>query len=58
MRLLSQAAFFSLLCPGFCLAVQPADPQRVLVLYSDERLLPANVIFDQSFRTNLEASVR
>src|SRR6516162_7459462 len=55
MRLLFQAAFFSLLCPGFCLALQPADPQRVLVLYSDERLLPANVVFDHSFRTNLEA---
>jgi CheY-like chemotaxis protein len=27
----------------------------VLVLYSDERLLPANVIFDHSFRTNLKA---
>ena len=29
--------------------------QRVLVLYSDERLLPANVIFDHSFRTNLQS---
>ena len=29
--------------------------QRVLVLYSDERLLPANVIFDHSFCTTLQA---
>jgi len=30
-------------------------PQRVLVLYPDERVLPANVIFDHFFRTTLEA---
>jgi len=29
--------------------------QRVLVLYSDERRLPANVIFDRAFRTNFQA---
>ena len=55
MRLLSQAAFFSLLWPALCSATQSVDPQRALVLYSDERLLPANVIFDRSFRTNLQA---
>jgi PAS domain S-box-containing protein len=27
----------------------------VLVLYSDERLLPANIVFDRSFRTNFQA---
>jgi PAS domain S-box-containing protein len=53
-RLLSQAFFFSLLWPAFSIAAQSVAPQRVLVLYSDERLLPANVIFDHSFRTNLQ----
>ena len=53
-RLLSQAVFFSLVSPVFCIAAQIPGPQRVLVLYSDERLLPANVIFDHSFRTNLQ----
>jgi hypothetical protein len=56
-RLLSQAVFFSLVSPVFCIAAQIPGPQRVLVLYSDERLLPANVIFDHSFRTNLQAGV-
>ena len=56
MRLRFQAAFFSLLWPTLCLGAQSAGPQRVLVLYSDERLLPANVIFDRSFRTNLQAA--
>src|SRR5271166_4066729 len=54
-RLLSQVFFFSLLWPALCVAAQSVDPQRALVLYSDERLLPANVIFDRSFRTNLQA---
>jgi PAS domain S-box-containing protein len=54
-RLLSQAVFFSLFWPAFCISAQSPGPQRVLVLYSDERLLPANVIFDHSFRTNLQA---
>ena len=54
-RLLSQAFFFSLLWPALCVAAQSVDPQRALVLYSDERLLPANVIFDRSFRANLQA---
>jgi PAS domain S-box-containing protein len=54
-RLLSQAVFFSLGSPVFCIAAQIPGPQLVLVLYSDERLLPANVIFDRSFRTNLQA---
>ena len=54
-RLLSQVFFFSLLWPALCVAAQSVDPQRALVLYSDERLLPANVIFDRSFRANLQA---
>ncbi|MBV9642855.1 MAG: PAS domain-containing protein, partial [Verrucomicrobia bacterium] len=54
-RLLSQAVFLSLFVSSFCTAAQPPGAQRVLVLYSDERLLPANVIFDHSFRTNLQA---
>ena len=54
-RLLTHAALLNLFWAAFCTAAQPPDPQRVLVLYSDERLLPANVIFDQSFRTNLRA---
>jgi hypothetical protein len=56
MRLLSQAAFFSLFWPAFCIGALSPGLQRVLVLYSDERLLPANVIFDNSFRTNLQAA--
>jgi hypothetical protein len=28
----------------------PAPGQRVLVLYSDERLLPANIIMDEAIR--------
>jgi len=41
--------------PAFCLAAQSPGMQRVLVLYSDERRLPANVIFDRAFRTNFQA---
>ena len=33
----------------------PALVQRVLVLYSDERLLPANIIIDEAIRTTLAA---
>ena len=33
----------------------PASAPRVLVLYSDDRLLPANVLFDESFRQALAA---
>ena len=33
-------------------------PQRVLVLYSDERLLPANIILDESIRADLRGSAR
>ena len=33
----------------------PAPVQRVLVLYSDERLLPANIIIDEAIRTTLAA---
>ncbi len=54
-RKLSQAVFFSLFWPCFCLAALPPGPLRALVLYSDERLLPANVVFDHSLRTNLQA---
>jgi hypothetical protein len=54
-RLLCGAFLFSLLWPVLCIAAQSVDPQRTLVLYSDECLLPANVIFDRSFRTNLQA---
>src|SRR5271165_5960948 len=36
-RLFSQVFFFSLLWPAFCIGAQPPGPQRVLVLYSDER---------------------
>jgi len=50
----SLAVPFSLFWPAFCIAAQSPALQRVLVLYSDERLLPANVIFDHSFRTTLE----
>jgi len=28
----------------------PAPSQRVLMLYSDERLLPANIIMDEAIR--------
>ena len=52
--LLSQGALLSLFWPVFYISAQSAGPHRVLVLYSDERLLPANVIFDHSFRTNLQ----
>ena len=34
----------------------PAPVQRVLVLYSDERLLPANIIIDEAIRTAFAAS--
>jgi PAS domain S-box-containing protein len=34
----------------------PAPVQRVLVLYSDERLLPANIIMDEAIRTAFAAS--
>jgi PAS domain S-box-containing protein len=54
-RLFAQVFFFGLLWPAFSIAAQSAGLQRVLVLYSDERLLPANVIFDHSFRTNIQA---
>jgi PAS domain S-box-containing protein len=54
-RLLSQAIFCSLFWPAFYIAGQSAGPQRVLVLYSNERLLPANVVFDHSLRASLQA---
>ena len=54
-RLLSHAVFFSLFWPAVYVAAQSPGPLRVLVLYSDERLLPANVIFDHTFRTTLKA---
>ena len=46
---------FGLLCSVVYAIAQPPGTQRVLVLYSDERLLPANVIFDRSFRTSFQA---
>ena len=54
-RLLSPTVIFSLFWPALSIAAQSLGSQRVLVLYSDERLLPANVIFDRSFRTNFQA---
>ncbi len=54
-RLLSRAVFFALFWPVFCIAAQSPGLQRVLVLYSEERLLPSNVIFDQSLRATLQA---
>ena len=49
-------AFFVLLCVAWILTgtsaagQAPAPGQRVLVLYSDERLLPANIIMDEAIR--------
>src|SRR5215469_4807206 len=54
-RLRSLAVPFGLFWLAFCTATQASALQRVLVLYSDERLLPANVVFDHSFRTTLQA---
>jgi hypothetical protein len=36
----------------------PAPGQRVLVLYSDERLLPANVIMDEAIRAAFAAGTK
>jgi hypothetical protein len=50
-RLLSLGATLILSMAGTGAAGQtPAPVQRVLVLYSDERLLPANVIMDEAIR--------
>ena len=49
-------AFFVLLCVAWILTgtsaagQAPAPAHRVLVLYSDERLLPANIIMDEAIR--------
>ena len=51
----SLVVLLGLFLPAYCMAVQSPALQRVLVLYSDERLLPANVIFDHSFSTTLQA---
>ena len=34
------------------------QPQRVLMLYSDERLLPANIILDEAIRATFAKSTR
>ena len=36
----------------------PAPGQRVLVLYSDERLLPANIIMDEAIRAAFAAGTK
>ena len=36
----------------------PAPSQRVLVLYSDERLLPANIIMDEAIRATFAAGTK
>ena len=53
-RLLSLTIILSLFW-AFYVAGESPGTQRVLVLYSDERLLPANVIFDRSFRAHFQA---
>jgi PAS domain S-box-containing protein len=39
------------------LASVEASPKRVLVIFSDERLLPANVILDEAMRTRFAAAL-
>jgi PAS domain-containing protein len=53
--LVLQYVCLTLFLPAFSLRAQSPGLQRVLVLYSDERLLPANVIFDHSFRATFQA---
>jgi len=47
---------FRLLMPGGMARADPADaspPQNILAIYSDERLLPANLIVDENIRSIL-----
>jgi hypothetical protein len=49
-RLFSLGATMLLILASRSAAQTPAPDQRVLVLYSDERLLPANIIMDEAIR--------
>src|SRR5260370_2527757 len=57
-------AFFVLLCVAWILTgpsaagQAPAPGQRVLVLYSDERLLPANIMMDEAIRVAFAAGTK
>lgn len=57
-RILARAALLLLLVQLLvpAAAAGPVRPPRVLVLYSGSRLLPANVLFDESLRRALSSS--
>ena len=61
--------FFSLVTAGLVIlgwaeakadwqAAAPGPSQRVLVLYSDERLVPANIILDESIRATFAVGTK
>jgi PAS domain S-box-containing protein len=62
---IQRLALFVLFCAtwfnagvGTAAGLAPAPVQRVLVLYSDERLLPANIIMDEAIRAAFAAGTK